>query len=585
MLGTIGTMLDCDLVPSGKGPEVIVLGIHDGHDAGASLVADGRVLCVSSEERRRNSKNFAGVPERSIEAVLSFSGVHPKDVDLVALAGTIRTTNPTRGEKPAYKLLRNLYSIARSEAVTKIGQWALSKVRKRGELLGFLAERGLSNVPLQAYDHHRTHAATAYFFRPWEGDATVLTLDGAGDGLCATVSTGRGTSMDVIARTPKFHSPAAHMYSAMTEYLGMKPSEHEYKLMGLAPYGQHERSAEVFRSMFSVRDLRFHNDAGRIGPSLLKHYAQRLKGLRFDDIAAGCQRVFEELLVQWVRNAVTRTGVNRVAAAGGAFLNVKANKLVRESGEVDCLYVYPACDDGGTALGAALLGWLDLAASRGSPANLALSRDMYLGLSHEDAEMEKCIRESGLPFVRPPNLEAEAAKALAGGSIVGCFRGREEFGPRALGNRSILADPRELRTVRKLNFAIKHRDFWMPFACSILEEDGARYLKRPTAWPYWMVEAFDTTPDGWKDLAAALHPFDLTARPQLVNEMNPPYRQLLREFRKLTGVGALLNTSFNLHGFPIVGHPQTALSTFLQSDLDVLILGPFLVRKGPATRP
>lgn len=563
---------------------MIVLGIHDGHDAGACLLQDGKILCVSSEERRRNSKNFAGVPERSIEAVFRYSGVHPKDVDLVALAGTIRTTKPTRGEKPMYKVLRALYSVARSEMATTIGQWALSKVRRRSELLTFLANAGLAHAPLRAYDHHLTHAATAYFHRPWTGDATVLTLDGGGDGLCATVAVGRGAKLEVVARTPKFHSPAAHMYSAMTEYLGMRPSEHEYKLMGLAPYGQCERSAEVFRSLFSVRGLGFHNDAGRIGPSLLQHYSRLLRGFRFDDIAAGCQKAFEDLLLQWVENAVAKTGIRGVAAAGGAFLNVKANKLVRESGTVDGLFVYPACDDGGTPAGAAILAYVEISIERGSEPTLELPRDTYLGLSYNDKEIEETLRASGFDWSIPTDLEAEAANILANGDIVAVFRGREEFGPRALGNRSILADPRELRTVRKLNFAIKHRDFWMPFACSILAEDSDKYLKRPSAWPYWMVEAFDTTQDGWKDLAAGLHPFDLTARPQLVNEFNPPYQRLIRAFKHRTGVGALLNTSFNLHGFPIVGHPDTALQTFAQSDIEALILGPFLVRKRPQVK-
>lgn len=558
---------------------MIVLGIHDGHDAGACLVQDGKILCVSSEERRRNSKNYAGVPERSIEAVLGFAGVRPADVNLVALAGTIRNLKPTRTERPIHRVLRAMYSVARSEVATTIGQWALSKIRKRGELLNYLASSGLASVPMRTYDHHLTHAATAYFHRPWTGDATILTLDGGGDGLCATVSTGRGPRIEVVARTPKFHSPAAYMYSAMTEFLGMRPYEHEYKLMGLAPYGQAERSAEVFRSMFRVDALRFRNESGKIGPALLKEYARRLRGHRFDDIAAGCQTVFEELLLSWAANAVSHTGIRDVAAAGGAFLNVKANKLVRESGRIGRLFVYPACDDGGVPAGAALLGYAELCLEQGQNPGFDLRRDMYLGLEHDEKEMEASLSTHGLAWTRPENPDREAAELLARGNIVGCFRGREEYGPRALGNRSILADPRDLRTVRKLNFAIKHRDFWMPFAASVLEENQHDYLKSPSEWPFWMVEAFDSTERAWQDVAAGLHPFDLTVRPQVVNELNPPYQRLLREFRSLTGVGALLNTSFNLHGFPIVGHPDTAIETFLNSELDALLLGPFLVRK------
>ncbi len=179
---------------------------------------------------------------------------------------------------------------------------------------------------------------------------------------------------------------------------------------------------------------------------------------------------------------------------------------------------------------------------------------------------------------------AEPAKRVAGllasQKIVGRFNGREEVGPRALGNRTIMADPRDLKNIRKLNFAIKYRDFWMPFAASVLEEDAPRYIKNLKGWPYYMIEAFDTQPEAEKQIIAGMHPMDLTVRPQLVNELNPTYRDVIREFRNLTGVGAVLNTSFNLHGFPIVGTPEVAIDTLKKSQLDALALGPFLVMRG-----
>ncbi len=173
----------------------------------------------------------------------------------------------------------------------------------------------------------------------------------------------------------------------------------------------------------------------------------------------------------------------------------------------------------------------------------------------------------------------EIGGLLADGKIIARFDGREEAGPRALGNRSIMADPRDLRYIRKLNFAIKQRDFWMPFAASILEEDAGKYLKRPTAWAYYMIEAFDSTPEGADVLVGGSHPFDRTIRPQLVNEMNPGYRDIIRAFKKRTGVGGILNTSFNLHGSPVVGTPEIALDTLKKSELDGVALGPFLVKK------
>jgi carbamoyltransferase len=210
---------------------------------------------------------------------------------------------------------------------------------------------------------------------------------------------------------------------------------------------------------------------------------------------------------------------------------------------------------------------------------------MYLGLEFSEREMEEAARGSGLPYERMAEPAREVARLLRDGRIVGRFQGREELGPRALGNRSILADPSDLRVIRKLNFAIKQRDFWMPFAASVLEEDAPRYVRGLSPWAFYMIEAFDTTAAAADDLIAGMHPFDLTIRPQVVNDLNPGYRDVLREFKALTGVGGVLNTSFNLHGSPIVGSPEVALDTLKKSELDAVALGPFLVSRRPAPCP
>lgn len=558
---------------------MIILGINDGHDAGACLLADGRILMVSCEERRRNAKNYAGVPEQSIRAVFERTGVDPKDVDLVTLSSKIRTTFPTRGHKPIYPVLHALSWLARSDWATNAGRWLLPKLRKRTALLHCLADCGMAGKRLLPFDHHLCHAATAHFHRPWSDPSTVLTLDGAGDGICASVNLARGEQIDVIARTPKYHSPADGMYSAVTALLGLKPYEHEYKVMGMAPYGQAQYCGNVIKEAFSVDGLKFRNHTGRFGPSIRNYFHKRLAFQRFDNVTAACQEAFEELMVQWVRNAVAHTGVRKVTAAGGAFLNVKANKLIRELPEVESLYVYPASDDGGTPVGAAILGYLELCQAQGREPQLDLPKTMYLGLEFSDEELERAARSSGLPYHRMADPADEVGGLLADGKIIARFNGREELGPRALGNRSIMADARDLRFIRKLNFAIKQRDFWMPFAASVLEEDKFKYIKDPTDTAFYMIEAFDTTPEGAETLVAGTHPFDKTIRPQVVNELNPSYRDLIRAFKRRTGVGGILNTSFNLHGYPIVGTPEIALDTLKKSELDAVALGPFLVTK------
>ncbi|MGH8608712.1 MAG: carbamoyltransferase C-terminal domain-containing protein [Gammaproteobacteria bacterium] len=566
---------------------MIVLGIHDGHDAGACLSRDGRIVLASSEERRRNIKNYAGVPELSIAALFKRSGISPSDVDLVALSGLVRNTSPTREQHTHRKRL--LFSalalgswVARTEVGTRLGRFFLSRMRRRRELLERLADLGIGDKPLRAYDHHLTHAACAYFHRPWEGDALILTHDGAGDGLCATVNVGKGLEISVVSQTPKYHSLANWMYSSVTRHLGLKPWEHEYKVMGMAPYGQAGYVAPILREMYGVEGLHFRNKTGRVAQPLQRLLARRLYCQRFDNIAAGCQQVFEELMLQWVRNAIAATGVRKVCAAGGAFLNVKANKLIREMEGVEAFYAYPASDDGGTPIGAAILGYLDLCRQEGAPPKLDLPRDMYLGLEFGEAETEAAAKVSGLPFERMAEPAKRIARLLADGKIVARFSGREELGPRALGNRSILADPRDLRQIRKLNFAIKYRDFWMPFATSMLREDAEKYVKNLSGWPYWMIEAYDTHPSAKDAFIAGMHPFDLTVRPQVVDELNPSYREIIQEFKTLTGIGTILNTSFNLHGFPIVGTPEIAIDTLKKSELDALALGPFLITKPPA---
>jgi carbamoyltransferase len=558
---------------------MIVLGINDGHDSGVCLMQDGRVLLVSSEERRLNVKNHAGIPEQSLRAVFARTGIDPKDVDLITLSSRIRTTFPTRGHKPVYTVLHALTWLARTETATRFGRWLLPKLRKRQDLLRCLAEVGLADKPLLPFDHHLCHAATAYYHRPWSDPATILTLDGAGDGLCATVSVGRGMDIEVIATTPKYHSPAAGLYSAITAHLGLKPYEHEYKVMGMAPYGQAEHCADIMRQAFSVDGLRFRNHTGRFAAGIYRYFHKKLYQQRFDNICAACQLAFEEMMVQWARNAIAATGIKKLTAAGGAFLNVKANKLIRELPEVEGLYVYPASDDGGTPVGAAILGYLHLCKQAGVAPQGELPKTMYLGLEFTNQELEAAAKASALPYRRMPDPENELAGMLADGKIVARFHGQEEIGPRALGNRSILADPRDLRFIRKLNFAIKQRDFWMPFAASVLEEDKHRYIKNPSDWAFYMIEAFETTPEGAEKLVGGTHPYDQTIRPQVVNELNPTFRDLIRAFRARTGVGGILNTSFNLHGYPIVGTPEVAMETLKNSELDAVALGPYLVTK------
>ena len=562
--------------------DVVVLGIHDGHNAGAALIKNGAVLAALNEERLNNIKNYSGPPLGAIKKVCQIAGLDASEIDIIAMVGLLRTHAPIK-ERPFHtRLYERLTPYIHSHAFCNLLVKTLHRYRKMDELNRLFREMGIAEREIFFVEHHQAHAACAFYSRPWEGKTLVLTLDGAGDCLCSTVSTGDGTGMKRIASSTHYDSPSNNFYSEITGYFGLKRWEHEYKVMGLAPYGRPEYCIDEMKKLVRInprKPLEFQNICGAYLTQIQSRLRKRLAEQRFDNIAAACQTYFEELVSQWVRNCIEETGINKLACAGGSFLNVKANKLIREMDEVEDAFFYPASDDGGTPVGAALEAYYRYCERESIEAQRCELADLYYGIEYDDEQIEKALQKTGRDSKasRIKDIEGEVASLLQQGKIIARFSGRDEWGPRALGNRSILADPRDLRVIRKINFAIKQRDFWMPFAPAILEERMDDYLieARPARY---MIEAFDTK-GAASQIIAGLHPYDMTARPQTVNDWNPSYRRILTEFQGLTGVGGVLNTSFNLHGYPIVGTPEVALETLEQSDLDGLAIGNWLVMK------
>ena len=459
----------------------------------------------------------------------------------------------------------------------------LHSFREIKDLKSFFAKLGIENKRIIFIEHHLSHAACTFYQRPWKEEALILTLDGSGDGLSATVSIGKENKIKRIAETTFYDSLSNNLYSEITGYLGMKRWEHEYKVMGLAPYGKDDGLIDDLRKVIRInpkKPLEFQNTFNAYLWQVTENLSSVLVGRRFDNIAWATQKYFEELVTQWVKNAISFTGVHNIVCSGGSFLNVKANKAIRELKEVNKSFFYPAADDGGTPVGAALEGYVRLCIEKKITPKLYPIENIYYGQQIANEIIGELINNSrwrrNAQFVKS-SLEKKIANFLADGKIVARFAGRDEWGPRALGNRSILADPRDLRVIHKLNFAIKERDFWMPFAPAILEEDAGTYLKnlKPA---YYMIEAFDSKKKT-DEIIAAVHPYDRTCRPQMVNDWNPGFKRIIEEFKKITGVCGLINTSFNLHGFPIVGTPERALATFGNSSLDALVLENWLVEK------
>src|SRR3989454_705335 len=584
---------------------MIVLGISETPCPPAAILRDGAIVGCASEEGFPRLKNDAGYPRLAVDACLREAGLRPAQIDRVALAGRrayarewmnrvlhdgdyaceyygVRLDEPRAGlGRRARKLGARLGLIEPAR-----GKFTLSEDERLALVTGHL---GLGSERIVTLDHHTCHAAAAYFGAPFDGaPALVLTNDNSGDGLCATASRAEGTTLERREATPSAPGSLGSFYSFVTLLLGMKFGEHEYKVMGLAPYAPVsavERATAALGEVFGLEETTPARFAWRKRGARYRLLAEATLGARFDAVAGGAQQIVEDTLLRWARLMRERHGGERLALGGGVFMNVKANMLLAGEEWVRELFVFPSCGDESNAIGAAYLGYVDLCRQAGVPAKPAPIGPAYLGPAIDDAEVEALVRTRDLGarhrVSEPERVDERIADLLVSDGVVARCAGRMEFGARALGNRSILANPSDQRVVRVINHMIKNRDFWMPFAPSILREREGDYLVNPKglASPYMML-AFATNPKRRDEITAALHPHDATARAHLVDEAwNPAYHRVLREFERRTGIGAVLNTSFNLHGEPLVGSPEDAVDTFERSGLSHLALDRWMISK------
>ncbi len=595
--------------------ERVVLGIHDAHDASACLMVGGKVVAAAQEERFSGLKVDYGYPKQAIEACLRTAGLSSSDIDQVVLAS--HSWNPvlTKIKRNAnfsvqdwvkeqrefwwprlfegryvnyYDLYKDrpdfiyddIYDIDHllSGYMDKSELGAVAKLRKNSvaSLLGVPVDK------ITAALHEDCHTFYSYFGSPLRGETLALSSEGIGDYSNSTVSRFSEKGFQQLAYST--HNHLGHIYQYITLLLGMKPGQHEYKVMGLAPYAnsyETKKSYKVFTKILKVNGLVIEFDEK---PSdLYFHFRDALEGHRFDGIAGGLQLFLENILSEWVINAVNETGLDRIVFSGGVSQNIKANMKLLELDQVSDLYVCPAAGDTSLSVGACYYGmWKYLQDNGMDTECLHPFDDIYQGPEYSNQDAERAIDEVGLAgryTIRRGVSDDEIAGMLADGMILARCCGRMEFGLRSLGNRSILADPSNPNSLPRINSAIKHRDFWMPFTPSILAERADDYLINPknARCPY-MTLAFNTTPLAKKHLLSALHPADHTARPQVLErDANPGYYDIIKAFERKTGVGAILNTSFNLHGDPVVLGPKPAIHTLEHSDLDGLILEDLLI--------
>lgn len=571
------------------------------HDSAAALVRDGAIVAAAQEERFTRRKHDEAFPARAAAWCLESAGLRAGDVDAVVFY-----------EKPLVKFER-LLETALAHAplgfpafLKAMPPWLQRKLHIPREI-----DKGLGGTyagPIFFATHHESHAASAFYPSPFD-EAAILTLDGVGEWSTATWGRGHGNRLSLEAEMRFPHSPGL-LYSAFTLFCGFRVNSGEYKLMGLAPYGDPRFADVIRREIVDLRDdgsfwldQRFFDYCA--GLRMTSRRFDRLFGgpprrpeapltQREMDLAASVQQVLEEIVLRMARHVHARTGAARLCLAGGVALNCVANGRLLREGPFEQLWIQPAAGDAGGALGAALAHWFNHLGNPRQPQPLDAQRGSLLGPEFTAAEIDEALAAHGAVAESFPD-EAGLAKAIAGelaaGRIVGHFAGRAEFGPRALGNRSILADPRRPDMQRRLNLAIKFRESFRPFAPAVIAGREREFFDLGAESPYMLlvapVRGAAATPGrGLERLAGvggavpAVTHVDGSARVQTVDAARfPRFHTILEEFARLTGCPVLANTSFNIRGEPIVHDPADAYRCFMYTDIDVLVLGNRLLRK------
>jgi carbamoyltransferase len=581
-----------------------ILGINAFHgDASAVLVKDGALVAAIEEERLNRRKHCAGFPALAIRAVLESNGVRPGDIDHVAVS-----------RDPKANLHKKiLFAIQKRPSFTKIVKDRLANVAKVRGIEGELAKAlGVDARDLRAkfhnVEHHKSHISSAFFVSPFE-EAACLSIDGFGDFVSTMRGVGRDKKLEILDRVEFPHS-AGLFYTAVTQFLGFPKYGEEWKMMGLAPYGkptyvdklrQVIRPVEGGRFELNLDYFRHHTEGVEMtwddgSPHLGKVFSPKLAELlgperdtddpeffgKWADIAHSAQAVYEEIFFHVVGDLQRRTGLDKLSLAGGCALNSVANGKLFERTGFKQLFVQPAAGDNGTAIGAAFYVEHSVL---GRPRRYVM-RDAYTGPGYDEAAVTGAIEaarrngwDQGIDVKRldDADLYRHVAQAIAAGKVVGWFQGRMEFGPRALGNRSIVADPRRADMKDILNSRIKHRETYRPFAPSVLEEKAADIFERSEPSPF-MLMVYKVKQAQRARIPAVTH-VDDTGRLQTVSAAtNPRYHALITEFDRQTGVPLVLNTSFNEHE-PIVASPADALACYLKTRMDVLALGNWVLTR------
>lgn len=554
------------------------------HDTSACIVKDGELLVALEEERFTREKHTDGFPRNAIDRCFEVAGIKPADIEHIAVSFDPQLHV---GKRLAYAAKLGL------RGVELLKCEFLRPYRQQRAFWRWYAEhwQNSSRKPkVHHIDHHRSHIAGSFFVSPYE-KAALLSLDGSGEWSTHWMGEYDGTKFVEYCESFFPHSLGA-FYEAATEFCGFRTNYDEGKTMGLAPFGDPKPFYDIVEKMINIKpsgeimmDLswfEYHKFVPRrVSPKFVEVLGLPRKNEKsapfekhHENVAASFQKVLEDKVLEMCRILERKSAAEYLVIAGGVSLNSVMNgRILRETRFKD-VYVMPAAGDNGTSIGAAFVVWNEVL---GNSKRYSLD-DPYLGTSYSDEELEKILKTCKLDYVKSGDVCADAAQILHAGKIIGWFQGRMEIGPRALGSRSILADPTPADMKKKINAEVKYREPYRPFAPSSTAEAYQTYFEIPVEDPFML--KVGNVRQQWRERLAAVTHVDGSARLQTVSrKSNPLYHQLLTEFGKLSGVEVLLNTSFNVMGEPVVESPEQAIRCFFSTGLDVLVIGSYIVRK------
>lgn len=573
-----------------------ILGIHVGHDSSVALVKNGKIVAASAEERFTGLKHYNLLPIRSLEFCLQKENIDIKDIskivipsigrqeDIEVLLGRLRQGTVRREVPEKDQGLMDKFRYLMVDMFRHLNIWTPLVPPSYIKTYNYPLNRELLYI-----EHHLAHAASAFYTSGFNEKTLVITADGSGDGLSTTVWIGEDNKLTPRLKVGREGSLGA-FYGLVTESLGWWVGDGEGKTMGLAPYGNYKKTKGLLDEYLPV----YENGKLKKGynwgfPGIWQdmggahfHFADTPKIIKLikkygkENIAAEAQRVLEEQLINFVQYWVKKEGVKHLATAGGVFLNVKANQRIWELGLLKDYYIYPDAGDAGISAGAALYGYF-----KDENGNIPKLTNIYFGPSYLNKEIEDVlkVRQIGYKYLNNTDIVKRVAMLLSENKIIGWFQGRMECGPRALGNRSILMDPRKEENKDIINSRVKYREPFRPFCPSTIDKAANKYFKNLSPNPSYMIISSDVVQQEQRNIPSVTH-VDGTARPQVLRSKdNPLFYDLIEEFGKLTGVPVLLNTSFNIRGKPVVVSPEEALQCFYNTGLDYLVIGNFLVSK------